>query len=230
MELYKSHLLSDANLRAYYRMEAGALTTDSSGNSYTLTDNGVTPTAGIFGGGVAGTYLSIVNNLGITTGNQSHSFWVNFSAIPTPLDDTFTILSWKSGDTNDLFLLVQYICDAGTPKIMYRWSRINVAHDYNYYTVSLSTNTWHHFVIVKNSTGTKLQLYIDNVLVGNGTYTDGNGSGTTTALYLISGGEHWTIDDACVFNDVLTTSEINLLYTRTRPAALLNIAGNWKNN
>lgn len=228
MELYKSHLLSDANLKAYYRVEAGALTTDSSGNSNTLTDNGVTPTDGIFGGGITGTSLSIVNNLGITTGNQSHSFWVNFSAIPS--STTFTLLSWKSGDANDLQLLIQYEYNSGTPRILYRWSRTNVAHDPNYYNVSLSTNVWHHFVILKNSTGTKLQLYIDNILVGDGTYTAGNGSGTTDEFYGIFGGASWTVDDICVFNDVLTTSEINLLYTRTRPAALLNIAGNWKNN
>ena len=55
MELYQTSLLSDANLKAYYRFESGALTTDSSGEGHTLTaiSDPAEDASGKFGGAVA---------------------------------------------------------------------------------------------------------------------------------------------------------------------------------
>jgi hypothetical protein len=221
MELIHSSLKADANLKAYYRMEPGALTTDSSGNAKTLTESGdAGEIGGKYGGGAGLNYgagsLFINDNLGITTGNQWHSFWLLLTeqiASGAP-----AIFKWRSGDTNDLELTLIYDYNAGTPRLNLRWGRMNVAYDHNYYTVTLPLNVPIHFVAIKNTTGTKIQLYMNNVLVIDGTYTTGNGSGTTAASFAILGvstGE--MMDDYAILGDVPTVAEIAELYEGEKP-------------
>jgi len=84
-ELLKTVLFNNANLKAYFRFESGALTTDSSGNSKTLTNNNTaTETTGKFDGGVAfnGTNqsLTIAEDFGIGATNWTISVWAKPSS------------------------------------------------------------------------------------------------------------------------------------------------------
>jgi hypothetical protein len=79
-ELTKTVLKDNTNLKAYYRFESGALTTDSSGQSKTLTNNNTaTETTGKYGGGVAtngsNQSLTISDTFSIGTTNWSVSVW-----------------------------------------------------------------------------------------------------------------------------------------------------------
>lgn len=84
-ELNKTILKDSANLKAYYRFESGALTTDSSGNSHTLTAiSDPADTTGVYGGAVAldsDDAFSHADHADFKpTGAFSISAWINLNA------------------------------------------------------------------------------------------------------------------------------------------------------
>lgn len=84
-ELLKTVLKDSSALKAYYRFEASALTTDSSGNSHTLTAvSDPADTTGVFGGGVAldsDDCYTIVDHANLKpTGAFTIGAWINLNA------------------------------------------------------------------------------------------------------------------------------------------------------
>lgn len=99
-ELNKTVLLNNANLKAYYRFESGALTTDSSGNSHTLTAiSDPTEGTGVFGGGVD------------FDGNDAYSHADHADFRPT---SSFSIGAWvKASSAHDGNIFANYDTSAG---------------------------------------------------------------------------------------------------------------------
>lgn len=213
-EIASLGLYTDPNIEAYYRMTSGALTTDESGNSKTLTETGdVTEEIGIYGGasgytGTATNFLYISDNVNITTGDCSFSFWFYLDSLPTASYD-YLLFRLNTGDTNDLGEALFYQYNGGTYRFNARHARWNVAYDQNYYTVTLNTGQWYNAVYIRNTTGTKIQLYLNGSLVIDGSYTTGNGTGTTTATLDIGRALDGRLDDFAAFSRVLTTGEID---------------------
>lgn len=217
-----SSLRNDANLRAYYRFSTGALTTDSSSNGYTLTNNnGVADGTGMFGGGAdfgnpnTTKSMTISNNLGIAgNGDISVSFWIKLNAeIGTGGLEVFWI--HKSTTTSDKLMQMYYQESSGT-RYLYIDSVIG-------YAVNLST-TWHY--IVATRTGGTVELYIDGVSRGSATSATGAGGANSFCI----GAQNATpdfpssaiIDDMTVFSRVLTATEITNYYNAVMGSGFFN--------
>ena len=214
-ELNNTILKNSANLKAYYRFESGALTTDSSGNGKTLTNNNnITNSAGVFGycgdGGVSNTnkYLAIQDNLGIA-GNEavSMSFWIKMNT--EIASNTQVFLQHMSTLTADRYISCYYDYNAGTRRLTASFSGTNA-----YFNIVLGTTSWHHVVIVRDVANSVGYLVVDGVKGSTsalGTSTTGINRlsilGAVSDSFL-SG----MIDDLAVFNTVLTPDQIKELY------------------
>lgn len=214
--------LNKTSLKAYYRFESGALTTDSSGNSHTLTDlNSCSETTGVFGGGVVmGTNdaYSAVNHADFkptsafsvstwfkraATGScvisQSYSYNPNVAGwyVAIRSDNTVQFLSGKNNGTV-----------AGT-----NYQVING-------TTNVCDNVWHLITCVWD--GSYLRLYVDGVS-DNTAVSWANAPAYATTTYVRIGCNNVTgtdtnfitgyLDDYAVWNGkALSAEEIAYLY------------------
>jgi hypothetical protein len=218
-------LLADAV--AYYRMESGALTTDTSGNGFTLTNvNTVAEATGKYGGGADGgatnstKYLWINNNLGIDGGACSISLWVKMN---TEIGSGIQTFVSQQNTNTDTSFMITYDYNGGTRRIAFRRYRQGVAADENYYTITLGTSAFQHLVLTYDATN--LRGYVNGTLQAGPTAFSGNGTGVTSehlAILTNKGGagtpsEYVSaiVDDVAIFNRVLTASEVTSLYEAT---------------
>ncbi len=230
LELFKTPLASDANLKAYYRLEADG--TDSSGNGKTLTSGG-SPTygAGVFGSGVTfpteTDLLSIVDDLGVQGGACSISFWVKLAS-------DIASGSFNFCQQNDAGTLVgncvSYEYNAGTRRLFFRRSKWNVAHQGPTYNVALGTG-WNHIVYTYD--GTNVRGYLNGVLVAGPTAASGNGSGVLPDSFQIVGAANAVAgdvskDDVAFFNRALTAGEVLSLYQGDGWTASTNTLTNYR--
>lgn len=213
-------LIADANLKAYYRMEAGALTTDSSGQGKTLTNNNTVGEAdGKYGGGAdfgtanSNKYFSIADKLGIDGGNYSVSCWVKLRTEIT-VDGTIYQLVDQGGSTTDVYFHLMYQRAAGVNKMTMQRFKNGVGGQSANYNVSLGTSAWHH--IVGTYDGTNCRLYVDGVLrdtqpaSGTGTgVTDGFWIGSNTGVVQFSS---VYLDDVAIFDRVLSQTDVDNLF------------------
>jgi hypothetical protein len=212
MELAKTSLLSDANLKAYYKLEANG--NDSSGNGYNLTTVTGSPdyVQAVFGNGIDcdnNERVSAAINCGIASGNCSVAFWVKGKVDITSGESTMVQLN--TGDTNDLGYGVTYQYNSGTRRLYFRRSKWNVAHEGPTYNLTLGTSNWYHVVCTYD--GTNVRGYVNGALVAGPTAASGNGSGTTAALTTIAAsGFAAYYDDVAIFNKALTAAEVEKLY------------------
>jgi len=201
--------LRTSSLTHYYRLEDGALTTDSSGNSNTLTNNNVTSVAGVYGGGGAFNGTSgrlqlpaptALNNISAV----SYSVWVNAVNKDYGPDDG-KIIDIR-GATHYAILLAtntkfQFIINSGT-------------------ATTIETNevigAWTHLVGVYN--GSNMYLYVNGSQVAT---TAKTGNLTINATGML-GQEHnngasryfqGSMDDVAIFSKALSTDEIAEIYS-----------------
>lgn len=215
-------------LKAYYKTETGALTTDNANNGFTLTNNNVVAEAsgkyGIaadFGSNNTTKSLSIVDNLGIRGGAVSMSIWVKVNSdIADGGDWLFTALEDSTTSTQ---FGIGYQRTGATRNIVFKRFRQGVAADQITYNVDLGISNFHHLVLTYDTTN--LRGYLDNVLVAGPTAFSGNGSGVTAHSFsignqrgLATGNGYYAsaiIDDIGIFNRALSAAEISLIYTDT---------------
>lgn len=220
-QLADTSLFDDANLVAYYKVEAGALTTDSKG-AFTLTNlNTVADGTGKFGGGASydtgstdkGLYA--LNDLGIQGGAGSISFWFKCGAEPATDTRQFLVSVGDAGTNTGLF--VEYRDDSDTHTLRFVRGRTGTADDEDSHTVTLGTANWHHIVITYDTTDVK--GYLDGVEVASVAST-GNGASGGTDRFIIGNNNHSSptlqakgiIDDVGVFTDALSPTEVLTLY------------------
>lgn len=220
-ELYNKFLYNDANLAAYYRMNSGALTTDSKG-SYTLTNaNTVGETASgkfgyaaDFGSANSTKHLEYLGAAGYTAWSQAHtmSTWVKrYSDISSGTETIFNrqVDPGAGGGLN----YVQYEYNGGTRRIAYK--RYDESTTETAYITSALGTEWHHIVFVYD--GTNIVPYLDGVagtpVASNGTST-GTSYGNAIKIGDAAGSLYWSgyQDDIAFFNRALTAAEVLQLY------------------
>ena len=220
-QLLNTSLFSHANLVAYYRLETGALTTDSKG-SYTLTNQGsIGETAGKYGvAGDPGTpnsdngCLYRTASFPVLSGNFSVSGWFNWQTTAT----AYPLVGWCDS-ANDVFVRFNY---DGTTLLFYR-VKSGVAQQGPTYAFTPTAGRWYHIAITYD--GTNVRGYVDGALVAGPTAASGNGvSAETGGLGLGIDGQAFgaltttnTIkyDDVGFFTEALTADEILLHYRDT---------------
>jgi len=218
-ELNTTALLNDANLQGYWRFESGALGTDSSSNGYDLSD-GSNPSeiAGVFGGAVhldGNDYLHIANascpNLNITS-DLSVCAWV----YPTTVDVSQTIVD-KDG-RNDGGYSMGITSDND---FRFLWRNTDVTSSVYIHTMEIAVDTWYFLAATLYDAGGGthvMKMYLNgvNVKEENPTYLPASSTVDFAIGYRTTDGGalpfNGYIDDAAVFDRVLTPAEILALF------------------
>jgi hypothetical protein len=221
-----------SNLVAYYRFENGALTTDSSGNSHTLTNNNSVAgnASGKFGycadqGSTNTTkFFHIADALDVDGGEITISLWVkNLSDIASGGPWGFAN---QYNTNNDVCHGIRYEYNGGTRRLYFdRW-KCGVADEGPTYNLTMGTANWYNIVYTYD--GTYVRGYVNGELVAGPTTASGTGDkstasrsnnftiGTISVKAGVSFGSYHSmslIDDAFVLSGTaLTASQIKAIY------------------
>lgn len=220
-QLADTTLISDANLKAYWKLED---TADSEA-SYTLTNNNTVTftTAKYLNGANLGTSntnksLSVNSDLTITGGAMSISMWVK---ILTEITTGSYCLIDHSDAGNLVQTMIIYEYNAGTPRLRFDRTKRGVSNNPIYHNITLGETNFHHVCLTYDTTN--LVAYYNGEAVGSPLATSGNGStGGSSDMVNIgrTQGNAGTfasyasalIDDVAVFNDALTADEVRTIY------------------
>ena len=243
-KLRNTVLFNNANLKCLFEFESGALTTDSSGQGKTLTNNNtVGEGTGKFGGAAdfstsnSNKYLSIADNLGITGGAITMALWVKIGAEPSSTV-AYELVS-QSSLTNRVQNRIFYYNNSGTYQLYFQRAKSNVsAQEFSVNISALGTSIYHQ--IVYSYDGTNLRGYLDGAYVGV-IAASGNGNDLATDLFNIGRGTVQTnyssclIDEVAVFSVALSADQIKELYEgrflgELRPNQFGTTAGLWHLN
>lgn len=219
MEMTKNNLFNYSSFLAYWKLED---TADSKG-AFTLTNNGTVTfgSAKFSNGADLGTsnttkYMSVANDLGITSGAISISLWVKLNSEIT----TGSYAFFDHGDAGvDVRHRIQYDFNAGARCITFNRQKENSSNDQFTYTVNLGTSDWYN--IVYSYDGTTLRGYVNGVFVGS-VACSGNGvsgvdidytyiGATRNNTPLVTNYSNAIIDDVAVFNIGLTEGEARMI-------------------
>lgn len=219
MQLLNTSLFASANLVAYYRLEAGALTTDSK-NSNTLTNaNTVAEATGVYGGASSTGATNATNKLlyrladggfgATSTTPFSQVGWYKFNAIgaSSPLanwcsNNTFSRHSWDQSSGSILFYRVNETVQQGPT---YSWTP----------TVGI----WYHIGMTYD--GTNVRGYLNGALVGGPTAASGTRTTSETegigigidgqAFNTLTSASTIDCDDVAFFTTAISDSEMAIL-------------------
>lgn len=216
-----SALLADPNLKAYYR---GENFNDTTANAFNLTNStGTSNVPAKFSNGISGDGVDdnvfITNNLGIDGGAISMSLWVKPNS---EIASGQWGLICQTSATSKVRYEIFYEYNGGTRQVRFNRVKNNVGTEGGTSSITMGTSAFTHLVLTYN--GTTLKGYVNNVEVLN---TSASGSGATTgnsSLILLArdNGDNTInqqdysnviLDDVAIFNDALTTDEIDDLYT-----------------
>jgi len=232
MELKGTALLADANLQAYYRLEADG--TDDSPNGYDVVA-GTVPSyvSAKFGNGgdfeaSSSQYLAIADascpNLEIS-GSKTWGAWVKAESLSAANSVLSKIAGANVGQKLD-------ITSDGTVRFQQTGLiSTNISSD-----IKITTGKWYFICGIWESSINQYRLWINGTkkeASTTGSVSDTNGNFAIGADYGNSGSLQnyfdGIIDDAFVFNRALTDAEVTKLYTTTSPAFLNNLIS-YKNN
>ena len=206
------------NLISYWKLdESSGNAADSSGNAYTLTNQGTMTYAAakINNGAVisptGSKFLKRTDALGMdANGNRSFSFWFN----ATSLTGTTDLFGLNIPSTSPY---LQWVVSVSSTAMQVNRGKMCVANEYMTYTAGTSTGTWYHVVVTWD--GTTLTLYRNGTSVATATPT---GSGSTACgsdtfdiganpsaeTTLFDG----LIDEVGIWSRALSASEVTSLY------------------
>ena len=213
-ELKTLSLFNDANLQGYWRLEDA---TDSSDNSYDLTNNGtVTFSSGKFNnaGNFNGTdqALTIADassaNLEIS-GSQSWSCWFK----PTELGRGHQIMEKRKLSTTGAYRIISLNADN-----TFNFNISGLTYTEAKSSIAPKLNAWHHIVGVYD--GTNIKIYVngtkdENAATGTGDDTNaplGIGANYMGAADSLANFAKGQIDDCAIFDRALTDAEVQSIY------------------
>lgn len=223
-ELNNTILKNSTNLKAYYRLESGALTTDSSGNSNTLTNNntvgggtGKFGECADFGTSNSSKYFSITSDIGVSaTADCSFAFWTKLPSLPSSGNRYSFFGKDITGATGSRYNL-SYYNNSGTYQLLGNRSRGASGTDTATYAVTLATDTWYHIVVTYSAN--TLKVYLNSSFVSSVSSIGTGSVGEATALYLgawnvggITQYINGNIDDFSIFASALTADQVKELY------------------
>ena len=220
-QLNSTPLFTDANLKAYYRFESGALTTDESGESHTLTAiSDPAEGTGRFGGGVD------------LDGNDAYSITDHADLKPT---GNFSVGAWFKTSTTGVYQLLfqSFSQNTNIAGISLRIQNSNVVglqlgrntgtgvgDDKNVSGTSTVTDgNWHLGVATWD--GSNIRIYVDGVCETTAAWTYAAGYAATNYVrvgcYNNSGTNQLfltgSLDEVFLFNGTaLSADQINWLY------------------
>lgn len=221
-ELNSTALLTDGSIEGYYRFNTGALTTDSSGNTRTLTNNNTVgeSASGKFGyaadftSGNTNKDFSITSNFDIDGGNFTYIVWVNNYSNPSANEFDYI---YQESATSKVSSRIAYRDAGGTPTIDFKRTRRGVADTGPSVAYTIPTSTWTQLAITYD--GTNIRGYANGVLIGGPTADSGNGSSASASKLRIGSQDGGAgsyakslMDDVAIFSRALTTAEILDLY------------------
>lgn len=242
-ELIKTRWYPESVLKAYYRFESGALTTDSSGEGHTLTaiSTPAEDASGKFGGavvldGVAEGYSATDHADFKPTGNFTMAGWAKWNASASGNDIIF-----QSYSANTNVAGIRFYIDDGI--IIFVSGRNNGTTEGTNKktltgTVDISGGAWHFVVCTWD--GSYMRTYVDGaedvnvawsyapVYAATNYVRVGIGNRTGTNENFFQG----SLDDVFLLNGkALNAYEVLSIYRTISPGAfLMNLATNWKNN
>jgi hypothetical protein len=235
-ELITTKQFVNTNLKAYYRFESGALTTDSSGNSHTLKaiSDPAEDASGKFGGAVAldgnDAYSATDHADFKPTGNFTIGFWIKVNA-------TAGVPFQSYNHTNRSGILILQNATTGT--ITFRSGRATGSVEgtnLNTLTGSINAgdNNWHFVVCVWD--GAKMYIYVDGTEDINEAWTYAPGYQATNYVRVgcrCDAGTNGTfitgsLDDVFLINGTaLSADQIKGIYDG-KTNFKLNIGDDWK--
>lgn len=240
-ELYELPIFSSSNLKAYYRFSSNA---NDSKNSYNLTNTNsvVLTNPGVFGNGAdfgannTNKYLSVANNMGITSGNISIGGWVHNNGTEVNTNKPCVITHGQT--TTD----VRYMLELSSTG--YTFSRSGFGGGGTTGTVNyIGGHSAAFDFVVLTYDGTNVRGYVNGNLVGQAA-ASGNGNGyagqftgvmmgatngwdgistrSNASIYSSLSGK---IDDCFVYAGELTLAEIKTIYGAAQSLAPMFFSG-----
>lgn len=225
-ELISTPLFSDSALKAYYRFNTGALTTDSKGSNTLTNNNTVGETASgkfgyaaDYGASNSNKFFDINSGLSMDLGGAySVSIWIKWRTEVTSGGTEQFIFQHFSTTTSDRALGMLYRNPSGTPMI-----RIDPAGSTIDYNFTFGTVNWHHIVYTCSAAGA-VTLYINGVVATTGSRGSSPGGVNHVWLGCNQGGSNFASfyqDDLGIFSKELTAAEVLTLYKETSNMFLL---------
>lgn len=243
-ELIKTRWYPESVLKAYYRFESGALTTDSSGNGHTLTaiSDPAEDANGKFGGAVAfdgnDAYSATDHSDFKPTGNFTVGFWFKTSTTGAHQN----IFSSYNYYLNTFSGFVSGITSENKIRLFSSKNTGNVAGtDYQQVTggTTVTDGAWHFYVATWD--GSYLRIYLDGA--SDATAVSWSNAPAYNATNYVRIGYSYdstggadayltgSLDDVFLLNGkALNAYEVLSIYRTISPAFLMNLASNWKNN
>lgn len=178
---------------------------------------GVHPTDGVIGSGLAfdgvNSYVQVPATADLDRGNGSVSLgaWIRQGYAYSSDQLIIEHSVWSASDTYQLDLVDDDTIAFNFPSMSSGVGPIT-------YDTFHSDGKWHHVVGVFDTSANMAYLYFDGAQVNSKSVTQEIGSGTsTTTIGARSGGSipfHGSMDEIFIFDDVLSATEIEDMYTR----------------
>lgn len=171
-----------------YKMESGALTTDSIGTStLTNTNSVVSASGGMFGNcadfGAANTNKSLNRNMTPTANPWTISGWLNITtAITTGI---YTIFARQYYTALQPRIVLQYEYNSGNPRLRFRWEPNGKTGTNVNYNINLSSGIWWNFMMTYqgNAAGQTFKGYLNgNEIMSATLVSNATASGTDYPL------------------------------------------------
>lgn len=215
-------VVATTSLAAYYKLdESSGNATDSTGNGYTLTNNGsATYAASVINNGVSlgssntTKYLSSTSNYGITGTSMSVSLWASITGT-IPNNGNYFLAHLGDAGT-DVEYILYYSNNGGVKQLNFNRVKQNITNNIITVNQDLGTNVLHHIVMTYD--GATSKLYYDGTLIGS-LATSGNGASAGISGFRLGtdlNGPTWftsgVIDEASVWSRALSGTEVIDLY------------------
>lgn len=206
-KLRNTVLFNNANLKALYEFESGALTTDSSGQGKTLTNNNTaTETTGKYGGGVAfnGTdqSLTIAEDFNIGATNWSISVW----AKPSSSSQIGGVVAIGNGGSNGFSIYQGNGSGSAGNKIDGHLHGVVWLPS----GVDWTGTDFNHVVMTRDTTTTR--IYVNGVHRNSTTATPGAPNDVFEIGKMASAEWAGSIDEVAIFSSALSADQIKELY------------------
>jgi hypothetical protein len=213
----------NTGLLAYYKLED---VNDSSGNGYTLVNNGTTPfVSGKYSNcasfsSASGQYLIKTSNIGLAGGNCTVSEWVYLT--DAPATNTYRFITEQADGGTNVSYSLSYQDSGGTKYVNALRVKHGVAVQGAAIARTLPLTTWIHMCMTYD--GTNVKYYENGQYVGSAAASGNGTTGATSAVNIgraLSYGtttQYWNgrVDETIIESRAWTAEEVAAYYDSFR--------------